>query len=293
LQPLPELWHKTVLSPLNLKIHLLQLLIHPRRIRLPTVSVPFISRVIPFGLEPSRGLSRSTDKGASWRNYYGDPAFGTENISAIAWDKYNGVLWVSTAHSAERSGQTFPEGSGLRYTTDGGETWTKIAQPLDKESDTLIVYGKQHSQSPPRYSCDTEYHLRYCRNSRCCLDSIFCRRTEEVKLIWGSPGSELFFHPIFLNSVKPTDNLSFCVSPVPGKFCNEGYLNYRAFSVMATGDSVIYAGTANGINKSTDGGISWVKFNHQNQVNPMSGNFVVGLWKQGRDKRDLGGNLEG
>ena len=37
-------------------------------------------------LGTSRGLSRSTDKGLTWRNYYGDPEFGTENISAIAWD---------------------------------------------------------------------------------------------------------------------------------------------------------------------------------------------------------------
>ena len=39
-------------------------------------------------------------------------------------------------------------------------------------------------------------------------------------------------------------------------------------------------GTAGGINKTTDGGQSWVKFNHTNEISPISGNFVVALNKQ-------------
>ena len=36
-------------------------------------------------------------------------------------------------------------------------------------------------------------------------------------------------------------------------------------------------GTAGGINKSTDGGVSWTKFNHINETNPISGDWVVAL----------------
>jgi hypothetical protein len=49
------------------------------------------------------------------------------------------------------------------------------------------------------------------------------------------------------------------------------------FSIYIQNDSTIWVGTANGINKSTDGGNSWVKFTKQNQTNHISGNFVVAL----------------
>ncbi len=63
-------------------------------------------------------------------------------------------------------------------------------------------------------------------------------------------------------------------------------LNHRAFSVI-TVDSVLWVGTAGGINKSTDGGSTWTNFNHQNQAEPISGNFVVALAQQKFRGRDI------
>jgi hypothetical protein len=39
-------------------------------------------------------------------------------------------------------------------------------------------------------------------------------------------------------------------------------------------------GTAGGVNKSTDGGVSWVKFNHQNQDSSILGNWVIRIKEQ-------------
>lgn len=58
-----------------------------------------------------------------------------------------------------------------------------------------------------------------------------------------------------------------------------GRLNHRAFSVLSV-DGVLWVGTAGGINRSTDGGVTWTNFSHQNQTNPISGNFVVALAQQ-------------
>ncbi|MBN1542461.1 hypothetical protein JW992_09970 [candidate division KSB1 bacterium] len=53
-------------------------------------------------------------------------------------------------------------------------------------------------------------------------------------------------------------------------------LNHRGFSAVATEDA-IWIGTAEGINRSQDNGLSWTNFNHYNQSQPISGNFVVAL----------------
>ncbi len=56
-------------------------------------------------------------------------------------------------------------------------------------------------------------------------------------------------------------------------------LNHRAFSTLAV-DSILWVGTAAGINRSADNGKTWVNFRHQNQDQPISGNFVVALAHQ-------------
>ena len=64
------------------------------------------------------------------------------------------------------------------------------------------------------------------------------------------------------------------------------HLNHRAFSVISVGNS-LWVGTAAGINRSIDGGKTWVNFNHQNEKHPISGNFVVALAHQRVRNRDI------
>ena len=63
-------------------------------------------------------------------------------------------------------------------------------------------------------------------------------------------------------------------------------LNHRAFSTITT-DNILWVGTAGGINRSFDNGENWVNFNHQNQDNPISGNFVVALANQKWQDRNI------
>ena len=63
-------------------------------------------------------------------------------------------------------------------------------------------------------------------------------------------------------------------------------LNHRGFSVTSV-DGVLWVGTAGGVNRSTDGGDTWTNFNHQNQAEPISGNFVVAVRSQQYDGREI------
>ncbi len=221
-----------------------------------------------------KGVSLSTDNGDSWKNFYGTKVFGTENISAIGYD--NGIIWVATAHSVEKNGESLPEGSGLHYTTDDGMTWISVPQPLDAQSDTIVTYGINHLRALPVTVAvqNIVYDIAFTPGT--VWIATFAgglRKSTDMGKTW----QRVVLPPDYLDSVKPTDTLNFCMQPVSGKFCKENNLNYRAFSVISTNDSTIYAGTADGINKSTDNGISWVKFTHTNEEHPISGNFIVAL----------------
>ncbi len=113
-----------------------------------------ISDIVTSGnnvwLGTSNGISLSTDRGASWTNFYQTDPFGTESISALSYDTLTNTIWTATAHSVDRDNQSLPEGSGLRFSSDGGTTWNTINQPVDLPGDSTIVYGINNGVDLPK-----------------------------------------------------------------------------------------------------------------------------------------------
>nr|MCU0333215.1 hypothetical protein [Ignavibacteriaceae bacterium] len=93
-------------------------------------------------LGTSRGVSVSFDRGLNWTNFYGTSPFGNDNVSALAYNKYDGSIWAATATSVPApGGGTVPKGTGLRYTTDSGLTWNAVPQPVDHPDSNTVRYG--------------------------------------------------------------------------------------------------------------------------------------------------------
>lgn len=226
-------------------------------------------------LGTSRGVSVSFDRGENWTNFYGTSSFGSDNVSAIGYD--NGVFWAATATSvAGVGGGTVPKGTGLKFTTNNGQTWTAVPQPVDHPDSITVRYGDNILQALPVTVAEQNitYDMAFTPNT-IWITSFAGGLRKSTNM--GQSWQRVVLPPDDLDSIKTTDTLDFCLSPIGGSFCSEGNLNHRAFSVISTDATTLYVGTANGINKSTDDGISWIKFNHQNQDEPISGNFVTAL----------------
>jgi hypothetical protein len=77
-------------------------------------------------------------------------------------------------------------------------------------------------------------------------------------------------------TIAPTDSLAgYAVDP---RLDN----NFLAFSVYAQTDQIIWAGTAGGVNRSADGGMSWTKFRSDNQSSPILADWVIAIAGQPR-----------
>jgi ligand-binding sensor domain-containing protein len=230
-------------------------------------------------LGTGKGLSRSVDRGATWKQYYQTTEFGEEDVSAIAVHKNE--VWVATAHSVKRDDQYLPEGSGLHFSSDGGETWRSISQPRDAYNIDTLKYFDSKSIIRALGITTTINNITYdiaATDSAIWITSFagMVRKSTDKGFNW----KPVIIPPDNLDKISPADSLVFDLSPSSGALGLRENLNHRAFSVFAENNSNIWIGTAGGINKSTDGGRSWIKYSHQNQLSPISGNFVVALCGQ-------------
>jgi hypothetical protein len=224
-----------------------------------------------FGTES--GLSLTTNGGTNWTHFSNTD----KGISAIAIN--NNFIWVAIGYSTELNGESVQTGGGLNYSTDCGISWISIPQPIDNIVDTLEMYGsnKIRAMAVTVPQQNITFDIALTKNTVWIASwGGMLRKSIDSGKTW----QRVILPPDNLDSIKPTDSLNYAfdLSPSAGRLGLSANNNHLLFSVYASDDSTIWAGTAGGINKSTDGGISWHKFNHLNYS--ISGNFVVALKEQ-------------
>ncbi len=216
------------------------------------------------------GVSHSTDRGATWTNF----AVGSE--SAIGY--YKGMFWIATAYTKNTSVGPTPTGTGLSYTTDNGKNWAVISQPIDDGSDSVVVYGIDTLKALPVIVTEQNviFDMTFTPGTiwiaswaggvrRAPIDSLIA----DTNYRW----NRVILPLDNMNSIKPTDTLNFSYNVRNNN-------NLLGFSILAINDSTIYAGTAGGLNVTTNANNlypSWKKFNHTNENNSLSGNWIKAL----------------
>jgi len=219
----------------------------------------------------SKGLARSADGAHTWENYFGNPAFARPGIYSIALR--GDTVWSATGYIRELDNAEVQTGSGYAYSTDNGVTWNSRPQPVDARDDSVVQYGINQVEFLPivvpeqNVTFDVELTGRHVWVASWAGG---IRRSSDLGATW----ERTVLPSRNLNSIAPEDTLQdYLIDPRRDN-------NFLGFAVHAENDSTIWAGTAGGVNKSTDGGISWVKFNRDNQVRPILGDWVIAIASQ-------------
>lgn len=243
-----------------------------------------VNKIVPRGdtlwIGSGNGPATTQDGGRTWRQFSNLETFDDKGVSAIA--VRGSEIWISTTYITKPENVAHQTGHGLHFSTDGGQHWTFITQPVDTGKVDTLFYGRNKIPTlDVTVAVDNVTYDIALTQTKVWIASWagMLRRSSDHGKTW----ERVILPPDNLNSISPSDTLRFALSVVDKQLGNEtlvGNLNHRAFSVFATDDSTIWVGTANGINVSRDGGTSWRKFNHQNQLNPISGNWVLSIAEQ-------------
>jgi hypothetical protein len=267
-----------------------QVVINPNKSKNPASNI--ITDILTVGdtvwFSTESGLMRTTDHFSTFDSYYGFAPFGNDGIAGLAI--MNNLVVVSTATNQEISGENIQVGTGIKVSTDAGFTWNSFSQPVDGRYDTTIIYGSNViSALPvvvPQQNVSFDIKITRTKNDLTNYTIWIASWGGELRKStdYGNTWQRVVLPPDDLDSININDTgYTFSVD-VRHNF------NHTPFSIAVSNDSTIYVGTANGINKSTDWGLSWRKFNFKNSgtgTNKVSGDFVVNMYIQRYNGKEI------
>ncbi len=211
------------------------------------------------------GLSVTSEEGETWTNYAPEDYGGRGGVSAMDVNP-DGSIWIAVgADTVVQDDQRLQLGQGLRYLHPDSNDWVRIAQPIDARDDTLG--GKQPTTTPVQ---NITFDMAVVDTNEIWIASWGggVRRTTDRGQTW---------------EVITTDGKPFDAG---------GNFNHLGFSVLSV-NNTIWVGTVGGISKSTNGGQTWQRFTHTNQNQPISGNWVIGMWHNPYDNSIWATTLRG
>lgn len=221
-----------------------------------------------------KGIARSSDGGRTFLSYRTVPQFARPGIFAM--DVKGDTVWCATGYveQSEAAGSV-QTGSGYTYSFDNGTTWHSAGQPLDARSDSIVTYGANRINFLPIVVPEQNVTFRIDVTDSAVWVASWSsglRKTTDNGTTW----KRIVFPSDSLSHISPEDSLSgYVVDPRVNN-------NFLLFSVYVESPSVVWAGSAGGINRSPDGGVSWSKFTATNQLNHILANWVVAIRGQRR-----------
>ena len=239
--------------------------------QIPSNSISQIeTRGTTLWLGTSKGVARTTDGGLTFISYRGVPQFPRANTFALGVK--GDTIWCATGFVEDvQGGGTVQTGTGYAYSFDNGTTWNSAAQPLDGRGDSVVSYGVNTVHFLPIVVPEQNVTFRLAITDSTLWVASWSsglRKSTNNGLTWIRtvlPGNR--------SSISPSDTLSASDRTIDPRQNN----NYLVFSVYVESPSIVWAGSAGGINRSSDGGISWSKFTVDNEQSHILGNWVIAI----------------
>jgi hypothetical protein len=222
-------------------------------------------------------LNYSTDQGASWYVPDSDSLFGTVN-RLFSMDVEGDVVVAGIGRTEQTGGQNVQTAAGFLISEDAGQTFQYRFPQLDGPEDNVEEYGVSllpalpvivPQQSPP---FDIDFDAV---NGDIWVAgwASGIRRSADMGRTW----SRVVLPPDNLDLISPENEYSFPVEPQRG---STGSLNHMGFSVLVDKEGTVWAGTAGGLNRSTDGGTAWRRFKTDGTDQSLTGNWIISLEEQ-------------
>lgn len=235
---------------------------------------------------PSLNVTR--DDGATWFQADVD-SIRNGRGRVFSLDVEGDRIWVGLGFSKRVSadGQTdfVRTAGGFAFSHDGGTNWSYRPPPLDIPGDTVITYGLSTipaldiivpEQSPPfDIDFDPESETVWTAGWASGL-----RRSVDDGQTW----QRVVLPPDTLSELVPDREYDFLYDPRSSEGAQN--LNFSAFSVLVDETGTVWAGTAGGLNRSTDGGVSWRRFSATDLASPLLGNWIISIEEQPNEGRN-------
>jgi len=203
-------------------------------------------------------------------------------------------VWIGIGYSQRTttSGSVdfVPTALGFTYSSDGGRTWNFRLPQLDQPDDTVQVYGVSTlkalpiivpEQSPP-FDIDYDPETGWIWTAAWASG---IRRSEDAGRTW----QRVVLPPDTLDEIRPDEQYSFPFAPErsPADEAN----NFLGFSVLVDETGTVWAGTAGGLNRSTDArtagrDASWRRFHYDGTTKGLVGNWVTSIEEQPLEGRN-------
>jgi photosystem II stability/assembly factor-like uncharacterized protein len=238
-------------------------------LKIPSNSISHIViRGTDIWIGTGKGAALTADGARNFNSFRYVPQFPRPSIFAI--DVKGDTIWCSTGFTKETDAGNVQTGTGYAYSFNNGATWSSAPQPMDPLNDSLVTYGINTVRFIPIVV--PEQNVTF---DLAAVDSTVwvaswssgLRKSTDR----GSHWTRIVLPSSIRNSIAPTDTLvNYLIDP---RLDN----NFLLFSVFTEDNQTVWAGSAGGVNKSTDGGSSWSKFTVNNQSQPILGNWVIAI----------------